>query len=148
LYIYGIYATIELRKGKEKGGNKMTTQRVNMDLDKDLWKQVGIRAIEEGINKKDLVEKALTNYLKEEEKMKTYYSVVIDTNPRAMNTEEVEYKGNDLQAAIKAAEHEWDRMNKQDKSHHMVEVRDIIPVDYDEDGEVLNYDWDVVWERA
>ena len=44
---------------------KMTVQRVNMDLNKELWKQVGIRAIEEGINKKDLVEKALENYLKD-----------------------------------------------------------------------------------
>ena len=46
------------------------TQRINMDIDKELWKQIGIRAIEEGINKKDLVEKALTNYLRGGEKMK------------------------------------------------------------------------------
>lgn len=44
----------------------MTTQRVNMDINKNLWKKVGIRAIEEGINKKDLVEKALRLYLENE----------------------------------------------------------------------------------
>ena len=35
-----------------------------MDLDKDLWKLVGIKAIESGIQKKEIVEKALENYLK------------------------------------------------------------------------------------
>lgn len=34
-----------------------------MDLRKELWKQVGIKAIEEGITKKELVERALTDYL-------------------------------------------------------------------------------------
>ena len=44
-------------------------QRVNMDINKNLWKQVGIRAIKEGITKKELVEKAFEKYLKEEKKM-------------------------------------------------------------------------------
>ena len=43
----------------------MEKQRVNMDLDKDLWKLVGVKAIELGIQKKEIVEKALENYLKE-----------------------------------------------------------------------------------
>ena len=42
----------------------MEKQRVNMDLDKDLWKLVGIKAIKSGIQKKEIVEKALENYLK------------------------------------------------------------------------------------
>lgn len=40
-------------------------QRVNMDLDKEIWKRVGIKAIELGITKKELVEKALKNYIEE-----------------------------------------------------------------------------------
>lgn len=40
-------------------------QRVNMDLDKELWKQVGIKAIQLGIQKKELVEKALKKFLQE-----------------------------------------------------------------------------------
>lgn len=123
----------------------MKTQRVNMDLDKGLWKQVGIRAIEEGINKKDLVEKALVNYLKEEKEMKTYYTVLIDTNPKS-GDEWLLYTGRNKESAMETAEREWGRMNKQDKAHHKVEVRDITPVDYDEDGEVVNYDWDTIWE--
>lgn len=50
-------------------------QRVNMDISKNLWKQAGIRAIKEGITKKELVEKALKNYLKEGNKMKDYGTV-------------------------------------------------------------------------
>jgi len=34
-------------------------QRVNMDLDKNLWKRVGMKAIELDMQKKDLVELAL-----------------------------------------------------------------------------------------
>lgn len=40
-------------------------QRVNMDLDKALWRKVSVRAAEEGITKKELVEKALKKYLEE-----------------------------------------------------------------------------------
>lgn len=43
-------------------------QRVNMDLDKELWKKVGIQAAIEGITKKEVVEKSLENYLKENKK--------------------------------------------------------------------------------
>ena len=35
----------------------MAKQRLNIDIEASLWKEVGIRAIQEGINKKDLVEK-------------------------------------------------------------------------------------------
>jgi len=44
---------------------KNKKQRINMDLNKELWKRVGIKAIEEGIQKRELVEKALEKYLKE-----------------------------------------------------------------------------------
>lgn len=43
-------------------------QRVNMDLNKELWKRVGIRCIELDIQKKQFVEKALEKLLKETEK--------------------------------------------------------------------------------
>lgn len=40
-------------------------QRVNMDLDKELWKQVGIKAIELGMQKKELVELAIKKFIEE-----------------------------------------------------------------------------------
>ena len=43
----------------------MKEQRINMDINRELWKRVGIQAIKEGLTKKDLVEKALEKYLKE-----------------------------------------------------------------------------------
>lgn len=39
-------------------------QRVNMDLDKKIWKQVGIKCIELNMQKKDFVELALKELLK------------------------------------------------------------------------------------
>ena len=41
-------------------------QRVNMDLDKELWKQVGMKAIEIDMQKKDLVELALKKFIEGE----------------------------------------------------------------------------------
>lgn len=53
-------------KATRKGAFRMSEkQRVNMDLDKELWKQVGIKAIQLGIQKKELVEKALKKFLQE-----------------------------------------------------------------------------------
>lgn len=46
----------------------MTNQRVNMDLDKQLWKEVGIKAATEEITKKELVELALNEYLNKNKK--------------------------------------------------------------------------------
>lgn len=42
---------------------KMDKQRVNMDIDKILWKKVGIKAVELDTQKKDIVEKALKEFL-------------------------------------------------------------------------------------
>jgi len=39
------------------------TQRVNMDLPKELWKKVGIQAVVEDVQKRELVVKALEEYL-------------------------------------------------------------------------------------
>lgn len=46
----------------------MKEQRINMDVDKELWKEVSIKAIKEGITKKELVTKALTEYLAKKNK--------------------------------------------------------------------------------
>lgn len=40
----------------------MELQRVNMDIQKWIWEQVGITAIKEGMTKRELVEKALIKY--------------------------------------------------------------------------------------
>ena len=46
----------------------MEKQRINIDINKTLWKKVGIKAIEEGIQKRQLVEKAIKKYIEEKEK--------------------------------------------------------------------------------
>ena len=38
-------------------------QRVNMDIPKELWKKVGIQAATEDLDKRELVIKALEQYL-------------------------------------------------------------------------------------
>lgn len=43
----------------------MENQRVNMDINKDLWRKVGIKSAELELQKKEIVEKALENFLKE-----------------------------------------------------------------------------------
>jgi len=43
-------------------------QRVNMDINKELWKQVGIRCIKLDMQKKEFVEQALKNYLEKTRK--------------------------------------------------------------------------------
>ena len=180
----------------------MTTQRINMDIDKQLWKQVGIRAIQEGINKKDLVEKALTNYLRGGEKMKKelikeeldglyrelnelkeelhdYYSensgfsngadfslgfasrskhiverineLEVDLNEYnkywvvdiSETVTETRYEGNNKAEAIKCGK-DW--VWRYPPTTNKIEVREIFPVDFDEDGEVVNYDYKILWE--
>ena len=41
----------------------MTKQRINMDIDRVLWKKVSIRCIELEIEKREFVEAALVEYL-------------------------------------------------------------------------------------
>ena len=47
----------------------MEKQRVNMDISKKLWKQVGIRAAIEGIQRRELVELALKKYMESKGEM-------------------------------------------------------------------------------
>ena len=56
----------------------MEKQRVNMDINKELWKKVGIRAIELNLQKKEIVELALEKFLQEGNKMaKVYYEDIL-----------------------------------------------------------------------
>lgn len=41
----------------------MTYQRVNIDVNKNLWKQVGIEAIKNDVTRREIVEVALKEYL-------------------------------------------------------------------------------------
>jgi len=43
-------------------------QRVNIDLPKELWKKIGIQAINEDVQKREIVIKALEEYLNRIEK--------------------------------------------------------------------------------
>lgn len=56
----------------------MDKQRVNMDINKELWKKVGIRAIELNLQKKEIVELALKKFLQEVNKVaKVYYEDIL-----------------------------------------------------------------------
>ncbi|MED4492991.1 hypothetical protein [Heyndrickxia coagulans] len=56
----------------------MEKQRVNMDINKELWKKVGIRAIELNLQKKEIVELALEKFLQEGNKMaKVFYEDIL-----------------------------------------------------------------------
>lgn len=39
---------------------------LNMHIDRELWRQASIKAAEQGITKRELVERALTLYLRED----------------------------------------------------------------------------------
>jgi len=52
-----------LRKYSKSGRLIKMKQRVNMDIDKELWKRVGMKALELDMQKKDLVELALKKLL-------------------------------------------------------------------------------------
>ena len=41
----------------------MATQRVNIDLDKELWRRASIRAAELGITKRELVESSSVRFV-------------------------------------------------------------------------------------
>ena len=41
----------------------MTKQRINLDIDRELWKRVSLRAVEDNMQKREIVEKALNLYL-------------------------------------------------------------------------------------
>ena len=52
---------------------KTKTQPINIKIDTELWRSVSIRAAEQGIMKRELVENALINYLiKNETKMEKF----------------------------------------------------------------------------
>ena len=43
-------------------------KRINMDINENLWKRVGVKAAESGITKRDLVERALESHLERDQK--------------------------------------------------------------------------------
>jgi len=43
----------------------MIKQRVNMDIDRELWKRVGMKAVELDMQKRELVEKLLKEFLED-----------------------------------------------------------------------------------
>lgn len=49
----------------------MTKKRINLDLDAELWKQLSIEAIDSGKQKREIVEKAIQDYLEKSGRIKT-----------------------------------------------------------------------------
>jgi len=49
-----------------------SNKRINIDLPETLWQQISIQAATENITKRELVIKALENYLKAKEEEKCY----------------------------------------------------------------------------
>lgn len=43
-------------------------KRINLDISESLWRKVGVKAAECGITKRDLVEKALEDYIGKNQK--------------------------------------------------------------------------------
>ena len=43
-------------------------QRINIDIDKTLWKKVGIKAVENDMKKREVVERALSEYIEKNKK--------------------------------------------------------------------------------
>ena len=76
----------------------MTMQRVNMDIDRELWKEIGMKAIELDMHKKEIVEVASRNFLnnKEDNVMtKTYEgSYVFNVNISEEDNERIEQEVN------------------------------------------------------
>ena len=60
--------------------------------------------------------------------------------------EEIVHQGNNKEIAVEEGKDYWDRLYPEDKKRNKVEVRAISPVDFDEDGEVINYDYSILWE--
>jgi len=42
-------------------------QRITMNIDKDIWMEVGFQSIKEGTSRRAIVEKAIDQYIKENE---------------------------------------------------------------------------------
>ena len=54
-----------IRVSQTKGGETMSVQRITLDIDKELWRKVGILAATEGTTRREIVTKALKLLLNE-----------------------------------------------------------------------------------
>lgn len=77
---------------------KTKTQPINIKIDAELWRSVSIRAAEQGIMKRELVENALINYLiKNETKMEKFtvngqiYEIALTQEPYLTGTTDKPY---------------------------------------------------------
>ena len=77
---------------------KTKTQPINIKIDTELWRSVSIRAAEQGMMKRELVENALINYLiKNETKMEKFtvngqiYEVELKQEPYLTGTSDKPY---------------------------------------------------------
>ena len=77
---------------------KTKTQPINIKIDTELWRSVSIRAAEQGMMKRELVENALINYLiKNETKMEKFtvngqiYEISLTQEPYLTGTTDKPY---------------------------------------------------------
>ena len=101
---------------------KTKTQPINIKIDAELWRSVSIRAAEQGIMKRELVENALINYLiKNETKMEKFtvngktYEVELAQEPYLTGTSDNPYyEGRAVDAEENGYIVRWDVLGEYD----------------------------------
>lgn len=108
-------------------------QPINMKIDTEIWRAVSVRAAEQGIMKRELVERALTNYLNEKEIIMKFENPEYFVNDQ-YGTDGDEYIFSTAQEAVEYAESEWNHLVSQDKKRHVITagVREKGTFDYDD----------------
>ena len=101
---------------------KTKTQPINIKIDTELWRSVSIRAAEQGMMKRELVENALINYLiKNETKMEKFtvngktYEVELAQEPYLTGTtDNPYYEGRAVDAEENGYIVRWDVLGEYD----------------------------------
>ena len=101
---------------------KTKTQPINIKIDTELWRSVSIRAAEQGIMKRELVENALINYLiKNETKIEKFtvngktYEVELAQEPYLTGTSDNPYyEGRAVDAEENGYIVRWDVLGEYD----------------------------------
>ena len=101
---------------------KTKTQPINIKIDTELWRSVSIRAAEQGMMKRELVENALINYLiKNETKMEKFtvngktYEVELAQEPYLTGTSDNPYyEGRAVDAEENGYIVRWDVLGEYD----------------------------------
>ena len=101
---------------------KTKTQPINIKIDAELWRSVSIRAAEQGMMKRELVENALINYLiKNETKMEKFtvngktYEVELAQEPYLTGTSDNPYyEGRAVDAEENGYIVRWDVLGEYD----------------------------------